>query len=59
MDGTNGRGSAGPAYRTSAGEQQPVISGLAQGADALATITEGAAGLVAAVRLLVRVAIAW
>ncbi|TNH24927.1 WXG100 family type VII secretion target [Micromonospora orduensis] len=51
-------GSAGPAYRTWAGEQQQAIIGLAQGADTLAAITEGAAGLVAAVRLLVRDAIA-
>ncbi|MEU5903294.1 WXG100 family type VII secretion target [Micromonospora sp. NPDC047467] len=51
-------GSAGPAYRTWAGEQQQAIIGLAQGADAMAAITEGTAGLVAAVRLLVRDAIA-
>ncbi|MGN9918467.1 WXG100 family type VII secretion target [Micromonospora palomenae] len=51
-------GSAGPAYRAWAAEQQQAISGLAQGADTLAAITEGAAGLVAAVRLLVRDAIA-
>ncbi|MEV7327599.1 hypothetical protein [Micromonospora sp. NPDC093244] len=51
-------GTAGPAYRTWAGEQQQAIIGLARGADTLAAITEGAAGLVAAVRLLVRDAIA-
>ncbi|MGW5558195.1 WXG100 family type VII secretion target [Micromonospora sp. NPDC003944] len=51
-------GSAGPAYRTWASEQQQAITGLAQGADTMAAITEGAAGLVAAVRLLVRDAIA-
>ncbi|MFC5924038.1 WXG100 family type VII secretion target [Micromonospora vulcania] len=51
-------GSAGPAYRAWAAEQTQAITGLAQGADALAAITEGAAGLVAAVRLLVRDAIA-
>ncbi|NYF59341.1 WXG100 family type VII secretion target [Micromonospora purpureochromogenes] len=51
-------GSAGPAYRGWAAEQQQAISGLARGADTLAAITEGAAGLVAAVRLLVRDAIA-
>ncbi|MEH1163921.1 WXG100 family type VII secretion target [Micromonospora sp. CPCC 205539] len=51
-------GSAGPAYRGWAAEQQQAITGLAQGADTLAAITEGAAGLVAAVRLLVRDAIA-
>ncbi|WP_406064180.1 WXG100 family type VII secretion target [Micromonospora sp. NBC_00860] len=51
-------GSAGPAYRGWANEQQQAITGLAQGADTMAAITEGAAGLVAAVRLLVRDAIA-
>ncbi|MBQ1020111.1 WXG100 family type VII secretion target [Micromonospora sp. D93] len=51
-------GSAGPAYRAWAAEQQQAITGLAQGADTMAAITEGAAGLVAAVRLLVRDAIA-
>ncbi len=51
-------GSAGPAYRAWANEQHQAITGLAQGADTLAAITEGAAGLVAAVRLLVRDAIA-
>ncbi|MFG1759758.1 WXG100 family type VII secretion target [Micromonospora echinofusca] len=51
-------GGAGPAYRAWAAEQQQAIGGLAQGADTLAAITEGAAGLVAAVRLLVRDAIA-
>lgn len=51
-------GGAGPAYRAWAAEQQQAIRGLAQGADTLAAITEGAAGLVAAVRLLVRDAIA-
>ncbi|WP_326563981.1 WXG100 family type VII secretion target [Micromonospora peucetia] len=51
-------GLAGPAYRTRAVEQQQAITGLAKGADAMATITEATAGLVAAVRLLVRDAIA-
>ncbi|MFF0318786.1 WXG100 family type VII secretion target [Micromonospora sp. NPDC005252] len=51
-------GNAGPAYRAWAAEQQQAITGLAQGADTMAAITEGAAGLVAAVRLLVRDAIA-
>ncbi|GGO31796.1 WXG100 family type VII secretion target [Micromonospora parathelypteridis] len=51
-------GSAGPAYRAWSAEQQQAITGLAQGADTMAAITEGAAGLVAAVRLLVRDAIA-
>ncbi|MEV4725482.1 WXG100 family type VII secretion target [Micromonospora humida] len=51
-------GSAGTAYRAWATEQHRAITGLAEGADTLATATEGAAGLVAAVRLLVRDAIA-
>ncbi|MET7709904.1 WXG100 family type VII secretion target [Micromonospora sp. NPDC005413] len=51
-------GSAGPAYRAWTAEQQQAITGLAKGADTMAAITEGAAGLVAAVRLLVRDAIA-
>ena len=51
-------GSAGPAYRTWATEQRQAVTGLAQGAEAMAAITEGTAGLVAAVRLLVRDAIA-
>ncbi|MEU7923832.1 WXG100 family type VII secretion target [Micromonospora sp. NPDC049107] len=51
-------GSAGPAYRAWTAEQHQAITGLAQGADTMAAITEGAAGLVAAVRLLVRDAIA-
>ncbi|WP_405431810.1 WXG100 family type VII secretion target [Micromonospora sp. NBC_00617] len=51
-------GSAGPAYRNWAAEQRQAITGLAQGADTMAAITEGAAGLVAAVRLLIRDAIA-
>ncbi|WP_431974796.1 WXG100 family type VII secretion target [Micromonospora haikouensis] len=51
-------GDAGPAYRAWAAGQHQAIGGLAQAADTLAAITEGAAGLVAAVRLLVRDAIA-
>ncbi|MEV4490175.1 WXG100 family type VII secretion target [Micromonospora coxensis] len=51
-------GDAGSAYRAWAAEQHQAITGLAQGADTLAAVTEGAAGLVAAVRLLVRDAIA-
>lgn len=51
-------GLAGPAYRAWAHEQQQAITGLAAGADTMATITEATAGLVAAVRLLVRDAIA-
>ncbi|MFC0003501.1 WXG100-like domain-containing protein [Micromonospora siamensis] len=51
-------GAAGAAYRSWSGEQQQAVTSLAAGADAMAAITEGAAGLVAAVRLLVRDAIA-
>ncbi|WP_431894788.1 hypothetical protein [Micromonospora haikouensis] len=51
-------GDAGPAYSAWAAGQHQAIGGLAQAADTLAAITEGAAGLVAAVRLLVRDAIA-
>ncbi|WP_254909635.1 WXG100 family type VII secretion target [Micromonospora sp. NBS 11-29] len=51
-------GVAGSGYRSWAGEQQQALTGLAQGAEAMAAITEGAAGLVAAVRLLVRDAVA-
>ncbi|MER7271773.1 WXG100 family type VII secretion target [Micromonospora carbonacea] len=51
-------GDAGPAYRAWATGQHQAMGGLAQAADTLAAITEGAAGLVAAVRLLVRDAIA-
>ncbi|WP_254876877.1 WXG100 family type VII secretion target [Verrucosispora sp. NA02020] len=51
-------GNAGRAYRAWATEQHQAVTGLAQGADTMAAITEGTAGLVAAVRLLVRDAIA-
>ncbi|MEW2593452.1 DUF6883 domain-containing protein [Micromonospora aurantiaca] len=51
-------GAAATGYRRWAAEQQQTVTGLAQGAEAMAAITEGAAGLVAAVRLLVRDAIA-
>ncbi|BCJ62757.1 WXG100 family type VII secretion target [Micromonospora endophytica] len=51
-------GAASSAYRTWSSEQQQALTGLAQGADTMATITEATAGLVAAVRLLVRDAIA-
>jgi uncharacterized protein YukE len=51
-------GSAGPAYRQWASEQQQAIGALAAAADTMAAITEGAGVLVAGVRLLVRDAIA-
>lgn len=52
------QGEAARAYRAWSTEQHQALTGLAQGADTMAAITEGAAGLVAAVRLLVRDAIA-
>jgi hypothetical protein len=51
-------GSAGPAYRAWSKEQQDAIGGLAKAAETMATITEGAGFLIAAVRILVRDAIA-
>ncbi|MET8234611.1 DUF6883 domain-containing protein [Micromonospora sp. NPDC005298] len=51
-------GAAATAYRAWTTEQQQAIVGLALCADTMAAITEGVAGLVAAVRLLVRDAIA-
>ncbi|KAB1117616.1 WXG100 family type VII secretion target [Micromonospora aurantiaca] len=55
---TGWTGAAATGYRRWAAEQQQAVTGLAQGAEVMAAITEGAAGLVAAVRLLVRDAIA-
>jgi uncharacterized protein YukE len=52
------QGSAATAYRTWATHQQQAIAGLARGADTVATITEAAGFLIAAVRLMVRDAIA-
>jgi uncharacterized protein YukE len=51
-------GSAGPAYRSWSKEQQDAVIGLAKAADTMAVVTEGAGMLIAAVRLLVRDAIA-
>jgi uncharacterized protein YukE len=51
-------GSAGPAYQAWARQQQEAINGLAKAAETMATITEGAGFLIAAVRILVRDAIA-
>lgn len=51
-------GSAGPAYRNWAAEQQQAIVGLSHAADTMALVTEGAGMLIAAVRLMVRDAIA-
>ena len=51
-------GSAGPAYRNWATEQQQAIVGLGHAAETMALVTEGAGMLIAAVRLMVRDAIA-
>jgi uncharacterized protein YukE len=51
-------GAAADAYRTWATQQQQALEGLAKGAEAMAAITEGAGFLIAAVRILVRDAIA-
>jgi hypothetical protein len=51
-------GTAGPAYRAWAGQQYTALDGLAKAADTMAAITEGAGMLIAAVRILVRDAIA-
>ena len=51
-------GSAADAYRTWSTQQQQALVGLAKGAEAMAAITEGAGFLIAAVRILVRDAIA-
>jgi uncharacterized protein YukE len=52
------RGTAGPAYRTWAKQQQDAITGLGRAAETMAMVTEGAGMLIAAVRILVRDAIA-
>ncbi|WP_162907970.1 WXG100 family type VII secretion target [Allorhizocola rhizosphaerae] len=52
------QGSAADAYRSWTAEQHQAITSLAKAAEAMAAITEGAAALVAAVRMLVRDAIA-
>ena len=51
-------GTAGQAYRAWAKQQQDAIAGLGKAAEAMAVITEGAGMLIAAVRVLVRDAIA-
>lgn len=51
-------GGAGPAYRNWAAEQQQAVVGLSHAADTMALVTEGAGMLIAAVRLMVRDAIA-
>jgi uncharacterized protein YukE len=52
------RGSAGGAYRAWAKQQRDAITGLAKASETMASITEGAGFLIAAVRILVRDAIA-
>jgi hypothetical protein len=52
------RGAAAAAYRQWSGRQEAAIRGLATAADAMAAVTEGAGLLIAAVRMLVRDAIA-
>ncbi|WP_051367190.1 WXG100 family type VII secretion target [Hamadaea tsunoensis] len=52
------RGPAADAYKAWAKDQQGALTALGQAADTMALITEGAAALIAAVRILVRDAIA-
>jgi uncharacterized protein YukE len=52
------RGAAADAYRTWAARQEQAIEALARGAETMAAVTEGAGFLIAAVRVLVRDAIA-
>lgn len=52
------QGMAGDAYRRWAQQQHDAIAGIAKAADTMATITEAAGFLIAAVRILVRDAIA-
>lgn len=51
-------GSAGPAYRAWTGQQEQAISALGRAAETMAAITEGAGMLIAAVRMMVRDAVA-
>nr|WP_240948327.1 hypothetical protein [Planosporangium mesophilum] len=57
-DVTDWTGTAGNAYRTWAAQQSQAIGGLAKAADTMAVLAEGAGALIAAVRILVRDAIA-
>jgi uncharacterized protein YukE len=52
------QGTAADAYRAWATQQQQAINGLSKGAETIATITEAAGFLIAAVRIMVRDAIA-
>jgi hypothetical protein len=58
LDLTGWSGEAATAYRRWAADQSGALTGLSQAADTMAAITEGAGCLVAAVRLMVRDAIA-
>jgi hypothetical protein len=59
MSGTGDwRGPAAEAYRAWATQQRTAIAGIAKAADTMATITEGAGFLIAAMRTMVRDAIA-
>jgi uncharacterized protein YukE len=57
-DVTDWQGAAAAAYRSWATQQEQAINGLSRAADTVATITEAAGFLIAAVRLMVRDAIA-
>jgi uncharacterized protein YukE len=58
IDVASWHGSAGDAYRAWAKQQRDAIAGLAKASETMASITEGAGFLIAAVRVLVRDAIA-
>ncbi|MEV0810463.1 DUF6883 domain-containing protein [Micromonospora sp. NPDC050200] len=58
LDAGDWGGGAGPAYRSWAGEQQQAVGALGAAAETMALVTEGTGFLVAAVRLMVRDAIA-
>jgi hypothetical protein len=57
-DITDWRGAAAAAYRDWSGQQQAASRGLATAAETMAAVTEGAGFLIAAVRVLVRDAVA-
>ncbi|HET6484595.1 MAG TPA: hypothetical protein VFG35_31770 [Actinoplanes sp.] len=57
-DTTDWAGDAADAYRTWSGQQRDAVGALATAAETMAAITEGAGTLVAAVRMMVRDAIA-
>nr|WP_240940143.1 hypothetical protein [Planosporangium flavigriseum] len=57
-DVTDWGGGAGAAYRAWSAQQRDAVTGLAKASETMAAITEGAGALIAAVRILVRDAIA-